>query len=171
MADVVVEKVNPNTHKRSLGKLLLLLIILMLFVAGLAFFLLSHFGISNTSGGKKAGHQQQATGTTSNETHEEELTTVRMKPFVVNLSGNRGRRLLRVVMQLEVKGTQTQKAIDEHLGQIQDRLIFHLSSKTFEDISNVQGKYQLQAEIIQHLNELLGAPLVTKTYFTEFVVQ
>jgi flagellar FliL protein len=54
---------------------------------------------------------------------------------------------------------------------LRDRLIFLLSSKTFEDLSTLEGKYQLQAEIAKKLNDALGVAVVEKAYFTEFVVQ
>ena len=94
-----------------------------------------------------------------------------LQPFVVNLSGDNGRRYLRVVMQLQLKGSKAKEDIEKNIALMRDRLIFLLSSKTFEDISSAQGKYQLQGEISKSINEALGATVVEKTYFTEFVVQ
>jgi flagellar FliL protein len=100
-----------------------------------------------------------------------DLVPMPLQPFVVNLSGDNGRRYLRVVMQLQLKGSKAKEEVEKNIALLRDRLIFLLSSKTFEDISSAQGKYQLQGEISKSLNEALGATVVEKTFFTEFVVQ
>ena len=101
----------------------------------------------------------------------EELVTVQLQPFVVNLSGDQGRRYLRLVLQLEVEGEDAKAEIEGNLAQLRDRLIFLLSSKTADEISNVQGKYQLQGEITKGVNDLLRDPVVERVYFTEFIMQ
>jgi flagellar FliL protein len=100
------------------------------------------------------------------------LVTVPLQAFVVNLSGENGRRYLRLVVQLQVRGTKAKEEIEKHAGgMLRDRPIFLLSSKTFEDLSTLEGKYQLQAEIAKKLNDALGVAVEEKAYFTEFVVQ
>ena len=70
-----------------------------------------------------------------------------------------------------MKGSKAKEEFEKNLGQMRNRLLFLLSSKTFEDIGSIQGKYQLQEEISKSINEAVGAAVVEKTYFTEFVVQ
>jgi flagellar FliL protein len=70
-----------------------------------------------------------------------------------------------------VRGARAKEEIEKHAGKVRDRLIFLLSSKTFEDLSTSEGKYQLQTEITKKLNDVLGVAVVEKAYFTEFVVQ
>ena len=96
---------------------------------------------------------------------------VQMKPFVVNLRGDRGRRYLRVSMEIEVLGERGKSTIEEHASQVRNRLIFLLTNKTVEEISTTEGKYQLQEDITQQINETIGVALATKTYFTDFIVQ
>lgn len=98
-------------------------------------------------------------------------TLVPLAPFIVNLSGDQGQRYLRLVVQVEVRGELSKDELDKHLPEVRNRLIFLLSSKTFADIGNTQGKYDLQAEIIKNINETLDGPFIKKTYFTEFIVQ
>ena len=177
MAEEVLEKIEPQKRKRSLGKLLLLLINVLLFLSGAAFFLLTKFGIISTpvvdsaSTSSQAAVKDKPDASDAPATAEAQPVTMRMHPFLINLSGDHGRRFLRLVLELEVQGGKARDAIENREVAIRDRLIFLLSSKTFDDIGSIEGKYQLQAEIAYNINDILGAALVTKTYFTEFIVQ
>jgi flagellar FliL protein len=184
MVEAVAEAAHSKEKKRSLGKVLLLSVNALLCIAGVAFFLLTKFGIL---------HQPEATeqpqthvaqeahkhapapsvphGSPSTEAQLGESVTVPLQAFVVNLSGENGRRYLRLVVQLQVRGARAKEEIEKHAGKVRDRLIFLLSSKTFEDLSTSEGKYQLQTEITKKLNDVLGVAVVEKAYFTEFVVQ
>jgi flagellar FliL protein len=185
MAGAVAEDVKPGAKKRSLGKVLLLAINVLLFLAGGGFFLLTKFGLLPASPAPPPAAEQEPAKPGQAEPAPPaapapvkaatplvvELVSVPLQPFVVNLSGDNGRRYLRVVIQLQVKGSKGKDDIEKNIGKIRDRLLFLLSGKTFEDISAVQGKYQLQQEIAQSINEALGTIVVDKAYFTEFVVQ
>ena len=186
MATEVTDGVATQPKKRSLGKLLLLSLNLVLFLAGATFFFLTKFGVlskpATTASKEPQAHSEPAEShlpavTTSDnsaaaksESHAEGII-VPLQPFVVNLSGDDGHRFLRLVLALEVKDEKTKAEIDKRLPHLRNRLVFLLTSKAFADISSAQGKYQLQTEINKALNETLGAPLVRKTYFTEFIVQ
>ena len=98
-------------------------------------------------------------------------TFVPLAPFIVNLSGDQGQRYLRLVAQVEVRGELAKDELEKHRTEVRNRLIFLLSSKTFADIGNTQGKYDLQAEITKNINEALDGPFIKKTYFIEFIVQ
>jgi flagellar FliL protein len=146
----------------------------LLFLAGAAFFLLTKMGFfspSVTSEHAPAQTVKEEPAPPASNARPVELVTVPLQPFVVNLSGDNGRRYLRVVIQLQVKGSKAKEEIEKNLGQMRNRLLFLLSSKTFEDIGSIQGKYQLQEEISKSINEAVGTAVVEKTYFTEFVVQ
>jgi flagellar FliL protein len=185
MSAEVADEAATKPAKRSLGKMVLLGLNLMLFLAGAAFFLLTKFGILNSpSAGVDKGHKAQKEQT---ESHNPDATvpdkpaaesephspgvTVPLQPFAINLGGDDGRRYLRLVLALDVKDEKAKAEIDKRLPHLRNLLIFLLSSKSFADINSTQGKYQLQAEISKALNETLGAPLVRKIYFTDFIVQ
>jgi flagellar FliL protein len=193
MAEAVAQA-SSQGKKRSMAKMLLLGVNLLLFLSGAAFFLLTKFGVVNKPvASESAEHSAQlaedkkdtpaekdtakqhakapAKAEAKAEAFHGELVAVPMQPLVVNLSGDNGRRYIRLVMQLQVRGEKAKADLEKHLGPVRDRLIFLLSSKAFEDISTVQGKYQLQAEIGRNINEVLEDTLVEKVYFTDFVVQ
>jgi flagellar protein FliL len=118
--------------------------------------------------GKSAGHggksakKDEATG---------DQLTMPLQPFVVNLSGDGGRRYLRLVLQLDLEDEEAKAEIDSNMAQVRDRLIFLLSGKTYDEIHTVQGKYQLKGEIMKSLNDLLRSPVIERVYFTEFIMQ
>jgi flagellar FliL protein len=184
MAEAVAEAVTGKEKKRSLGKILLLGVNTLLFITGVAFFLLTKFGILHEPEVTEQSHPQAAHGEhkpapAPSASHgaapahapSGELATVPLQAFVVNLSGENGRRYLRLVVQLQVQGTKAKEEIEKHSGKLRDRVIFLLSSKTFEDLNTSEGKYQLQTEITKKLNDALGGAIIEKTYFTEFIVQ
>ena len=45
------------------------------------------------------------------------------------------------------------------------------SNKTYGELQDMQGKMQLRAELIGHLNTLLGKGQVQHIYITNFVIQ
>jgi flagellar FliL protein len=191
MVEAVAEAAHSKEKKRSLGKILLLGVNALLFIAGVAFFVLTKFGIFHAPDTPETMAQPQTQvaqeehkpapappashgsphGSPPAEAQPGESVTVPLQAFVVNLSGENGRRYLRLVVQLQVRGAKAKEEIERHAGKVRDRLIFLLSSKTFEALSTSEGKYQLQAEITKNLNDALGVAVVEKAYFTEFVVQ
>ena len=67
---------------------------------------------------------------------------------------------------------ETLKAkIDMRRPVIDDLATTLLSSKTFSEVSTIEGKQALKDELVKAINEALGYPAVMNVYFTEFVVQ
>ncbi|RPJ18659.1 MAG: flagellar basal body protein FliL [Desulfobacteraceae bacterium] len=93
--------------------------------------------------------------------------------FVVNLQdkANVAKRYLKVTMALEVGDEDTKAKVEKHKTQLRDTIILLLTSQAFQDISSVEGKLGLKQEVMNRVNLILGAGMVSKIYFTEFVVQ
>jgi len=94
-----------------------------------------------------------------------------LETFIVNLAEGKGRRYLKVKMQLELSSEKVEQEADKRLPQFRDSLLVLLSSKTFQQVSSVEGKNKLRDEIVTRLNGFLTAGKVKEVYFTEFVVQ
>ncbi len=130
------EEVKP---KRHLGKLLFLGINFLLFLAGAGFFVLTKFGMLGSAPVPEGAPTQQEKSQATQSEQQEQATPkpgimLRFDPFIVNLSGDRGRRYLRLIMQVEVADEQAKATVESRIPHIRDRLIFLLSSKTFADI-------------------------------------
>jgi flagellar FliL protein len=94
-----------------------------------------------------------------------------MKTYIVNLIDPRGKRYLKTKIELELNNETLKEEIDKRLPQLRDSVLTTLSSKSYEDISTLEGKYQLRAEIVALLNQYLKSGQITNLYFTEFIVQ
>ncbi|MEK7355758.1 MAG: flagellar basal body-associated FliL family protein, partial [Bdellovibrionota bacterium] len=81
--------------------------------------------------------------------------TVPLETFLVNLSGNRGNKLLKVNMELEVDGSKVAGEIDKRKPQIRDIIIILLSSKTYPQLNSPEGREFLREEIRDTVNSFL----------------
>ncbi|MBT5968064.1 MAG: hypothetical protein HOG61_01680 [Nitrospina sp.] len=94
-----------------------------------------------------------------------------MDPFVVNLAGSEGKRFLKGTATLELSSPEVNPEFEENLQKITDSILVLLSSKSFEDVYSVQGKFKLKDEITTRVNRFLVVGHVKDAYFTEFIVQ
>lgn len=101
--------------------------------------------------------------------HESEAKIVSMDPFVVNLSGSEGYKLLKVAMSFEVEGAATQEELVKRQAQIKDIIIVLLSSKSYGEISGENAQLRLKDEIMDTINSFLAHGEVKKILFTEFI--
>ena len=95
-----------------------------------------------------------------------------MKPFIVNLVGHRGQRYLKtkIIFELDLV-KDIQKELSERTPELRDAMLMLLSSKSFEEVNNFEGKIQLRNELIVRINQVLRSGGIRGLYFTEFVVQ
>ncbi len=94
-----------------------------------------------------------------------------METFLVNLNEPQGKRYLKAKVTLELDTVKVQLELEKRLPQITDAVLAMLSSKTYTDISDLTGKYQLRAEIISMINSHLKTGKIANVYFTDFIVQ
>lgn len=115
--------------------------------------------------GEHGGGHDEAAG-------EEEDFVGKMIPletFLVNLSGNRGSKVLKLNMELEVEGERIGDEIDKRKAQIRDIIIILLSSKTYAQLSSTEGKDFLRDEIRDTVNAFLTKGKIKRVHFTEFI--
>ena len=92
-----------------------------------------------------------------------------LETFLVNLSGSRGRKLAKVNIELEVNNGAVQEEIDQLKPKIRDMIIIILSSKTYAQVSEKEGKDTLRDEIKDQVNLFLTKGQILSVYFTEFI--
>ncbi len=107
---------------------------------------------------------------------------------VVNLAEPGGLRYLQTTIVLEfwpsITGYATMLPEERTLAEdefkakidllrpkIDDAVMTVLSSKTYDEISTIEGKDQLRQEITQAINKLFGYDAIMNVYFTDFLVQ
>ena len=95
-----------------------------------------------------------------------------LETIIVNLADSGGGRYLRVTMEFELAAEEgAEEEVTKRLAQVKDAMLTILPTKQFDQLTTVEGKNSLRDEIIAELNTVLGKELVTKIFFTEFVIQ
>jgi flagellar protein FliL len=96
---------------------------------------------------------------------------VPLEPFIINLANSQGNRFLKVTVTLELSSPEVHAEVNENVQKITDSILILLSSKSFEDVYSIQGKFKLKDEITTRVNRFLVLGHVKDAYFTEFVIQ
>lgn len=164
---------NAGTPSGSKPKLLIGLVVLnMLVVLGVGFMVMKSRHAEVNDPNKEidqvvAGEKK----TEESEKHQvEEIgKVVPLETFIVNLSGSKGRKVMKINMELEAKGADVIQEIDNRKAQIRDFIIIILSSKSFEEVSTKEGKDNLRNEIRDNINTFLVKGKIANVYFTEFI--
>ena len=94
-----------------------------------------------------------------------------LDPFIVNLAGSKGKRFLKVTISLELSTPEVHAELKENIQKVTDSILVLLSSKSFEDVYSVRGKFKLKDEVVTRVNRFLVVGHVKDAYFTEFIIQ
>lgn len=101
---------------------------------------------------------------------------VTLETFTVNLQAEGGgEHYLQVGIDLKVADSAVVDLVKLHMPEIRNGVLLLLSSKSAEQISSLEGKQKLSAEIQEQVNKPLSAKAagqgVTGVFFTSFVIQ
>jgi len=94
-----------------------------------------------------------------------------LEPFIVNLAKSGGNRFLKVTVSLEMSSPEVRLGLKKNIQKVTDSILLLLSTKVFEDVYSVQGKFTLKGEITTRVNQFLTKGQVKGAYFTEFIIQ
>ncbi len=175
-------------------RLLLVAVPLVLVLAGAGFVLLGGAGAAPFVLNITINQTAEPAKSASKEHH----MTVSLGERVVNLADPGGYRYLKVEVVVEVAvdektyqklktgggggqggghgggvgGTDPLRAELEHVWpKIQDALTMVLTSKTSDQLLTPEGKEELKAELLEHLQPAFGDYHITAVYLTQFVIQ
>ncbi len=153
-------------EKKSSFKFILILLIVLLALGGGGFFAYTKYF-------KKDAESEETTeeNVAEPETAPDLGVMFPLDPFIVNLADSKGKRFLKVTVSLELSAPEVHAEIKENLQKITDSILVLLSSKTFEDVYSVQGKFKLKDEIATRVNRFLVRGHIKDAYFTEFIIQ
>jgi len=100
---------------------------------------------------------------------------VPVEAFTVNLQPENGEQYLQVQFTLQVDGPEQATLVKDNMAIVRNRVLLLLSGKKASEISTVEGKQQLAAEIqaiVQEPFEKDGDEQeVTDVLFTSFIIQ
>lgn len=101
-----------------------------------------------------------------------------LNPFTVNLNDPFGRRYAEVVINLEIVNKNYIPKLTANeliLPRIRDEVFMIISNKSYNEVRTTSGKVTLKEEIMMRLNELMkeefNKELISRIYFTKFIVQ
>ncbi|BDT60576.1 hypothetical protein MasN3_40700 [Massilia varians] len=98
-----------------------------------------------------------------------------VEAFTVNLQPENGEQYLQVQFTLQVAGTEQATLIKDNMAIVRNRVLLLLSGKRASEISTVEGKQQLAAEIQAIVQEPFNKggdeQDVTDVLFTSFIIQ
>ena len=159
----------PKKPKKKFSKKLLVIIgVAVLLLGGGGFAGWKFFLVDKAAGPE--GESGKSTGAAAKETPKIAII-YDMKPFIVNLLGNQGKRYLKAKVDIEVNSEEMVAELEGRQSQLRDAILLLLTSKSFEDVSNPVGKTQLRNELVARINENLKSGPIQNLYFTVFVVQ
>lgn len=97
-------------------------------------------------------------------------------PLVVSIGdASGGSRFLQLSVQAMARNQDAIDEIRNHAPALRNSFLFLISNWTFEDISSLEGKEQLRAEMLEEARAILqantGEPSVEELYFTSLVIQ
>ncbi len=149
----------------SKKKLIIIVAVLVLLIGGGAG---AYFFLSGDKEEKISPEQEQA----ELEKQAKQVgPMVNMDSFIVNIMDDQESRYLKATITIEVDGEEASMELMQRMPQVKDAVLLLLGSKTFSEISDLQGKIQLRAELINKINSILLKGKVKRIYFTDFVVQ
>ncbi len=155
-------------------KLVIILVAALVVVGGGGFFAYKMFfsapeepAVTETAGEEQQGAEAPKEGTAD----EAGVTVYPLDPFIVNLADPAGNRYLKVKMALDLESKELASEVERKIPLLRDSILLLLSSKSFGEISTIEGKLKLRSELIHRINQVLTSGRVSTLYFTEFVVQ
>ena len=94
-----------------------------------------------------------------------------MEPFIVNIYDGQEIRYLKLKVEFEMANAMVKGDLDAKVAPLRDAILILLTTKTMQEIQDLQGKNQLREQILGAVGKIIPAGKVTKVYFTDFVVQ
>lgn len=153
---------------------IVLIFINMIFLAGVGWMI--YQGKKKDNAEPKIEHVIKGEHETQAAEHKEEKQfvgkVIPLETFIVNLAGSKGRKVAKVMMELELKDNKDKNVadeIDKRKAQVRDIIIIILSAKKYEEISTKEGIENLKNEIKDTINSFLTNGKITNVFFTEFI--
>lgn len=94
-----------------------------------------------------------------------------LEPFVVNLADPKGKRYLKVKIEIELESATAVEQITKVAPKLRDMVIMMLTSLSFEEVMTPEGKIRIRDELLERFNQIMRPERIKNIYFTEFVVQ
>ncbi|GGC09318.1 hypothetical protein GCM10011352_39640 [Marinobacterium zhoushanense] len=103
------------------------------------------------------------------------ISYIELKPFVTNFGSADNLRFLKAEVTIQVDSSDAHHAVNAHMAQIRNDLVFLFSAQTEESVGTVAAQQVLAGEALNLIQDMLreetGESFVTDLFFTSLVVQ
>lgn len=117
----------------------------------------------------------QFTAAETEKTVEDYVNYIELKSFTTNLDGVGKPRFLKCEVTIQVSSESAHHAVNAHMPQIRNDLVFLLSSQSDETVGTVDAQNRLAKKALEAVKKVLmeeeGESFVSDLFFTSFVVQ
>jgi len=108
-------------------------------------------------------------------TSGESISYIELKPFVTNFGTADNLRFLKAEVTIQVDASGAHHAVNAHMAQIRNDLVFLFGAQTEESVGTVAAQQVLAGEALKLVQDMLreetGEAYVTDLFFTSLVVQ
>ena len=172
-----VENEEPQESGKKKRPLLLIIIaaVVLLGGGGAGAFLMLGKGDAEAAVNAEATLASEASDEENSDTMGEAYYFSLDPPFIVNFSGASRARFLQVSIEGLTRDPRVKEDITKHIPQVRNNLVLLLSSKSYEELSTVEGKAGLRKQVLKEIQKILetetGQEGVEDVFFTSFVMQ
>lgn len=96
---------------------------------------------------------------------------IEMEQFVVNVNTGKERKYLKTKLSVQLFTPEDEPEFAKFQSIVRNELLLQLSVIQLESIQTIDGKRELQKNLVKMVNERLDMDRVANIYFTEFVTQ
>lgn len=94
-----------------------------------------------------------------------------IKDIIINPAGTNGTRFLMTTIGFEVNGLEAKTEIEKKEVEVRDILNTILTSRTLDELADVQKRASLRQDITQQVQCFLKPNSLVKVYFSKFIIQ
>ena len=112
---------------------------------------------------------------TEENTQEQYISYIELKPFVSNFGSADDLRFLKAEVTIQVNSSAVHHAVNAHKAQIRNDLVFLFSAQTDESVGTVAAQQVLAGKALELIQKTLmeeeGESYVSDLFFTSLVIQ
>lgn len=94
-----------------------------------------------------------------------------LEEIIVNPANTNGKRYLLVELSLELVEKEDVQLVEENKSKIRNNLIKYLSARSVPELQGIKGKEDLRIELVNIINDAMGARSVRNLYYSKYVMQ
>ncbi|NVK42376.1 MAG: flagellar basal body-associated FliL family protein [Oceanospirillaceae bacterium] len=103
------------------------------------------------------------------------VSYIELKPFVANFSSEGPLRFVKCEISIQVSSPDAHHAVNYHLPQIRNDIVFLLSAQSEEALASVEAQQALSRKALKNVQDILqaeeGEAFINDLFFTSLVIQ